>query len=241
MALLSGNKAFDTTDNSTEGSSHRCGYCDLEHSLWATLESWTECCCCCCCFPTSDMNRDRGTGNPLETVPQLEDKMTKRKWQKDSQPLLKEKTEENLRGVHFCVFWFCFSERASCFCFCFVTAFALWEWKRRCRFYGEGWNRPLEDSVLYCFFLVRSSFIIFPLLNSEMTFEQGLLTGILESQREVGQGEIRKPAALPRIKISMALNCLNISKSNTAWGEKHRREASSPTPPSRAEEASGNI
>lgn len=35
-----------------------------------------------------------------------------------------------------------------------------------------------------------------------MTFEQGLLTGMLESQREVGQGEIRKPAAQPRKNIN---------------------------------------
>lgn len=63
-----------------------------------------------------------------------------------------------------------------------------------------------------------------------MTFEQGLLTGILESQREVGQGEKYGNLLLyQEKKKSMALNCLNISKSNMAWEEKkNRREASSP-------------
>lgn len=93
-------------------------------------------------------------------------------------------------------------------------------------------------------FLARSSFVISPppLLNSgKRLFEQGWLTGILESQREVGQGEIRKPAALPRKKYQWPWTVLIFP--NQIWrGEKNRRrEASSPTPPSRAEEASGNI
>lgn len=156
--------------------------------------------------------------------------MTKRKWQKRFTASSEGKrTEENLRGVHFFVFPFCyfFSERASCFSFLFRHNFCFTRIETRLWFLLGGMKQAFGGQRMFCYFFFFLWF--FPLLNLGKTFEQGLLTGILESQREMGQGEIWKPAALPRKKISMALNCLNISKSNMAWGEKkNRREASSP-------------
>lgn len=70
-----------------------------------------------------------------------------------------------------------------------------------------------------CFF-----FFHFPPLELEkkVTVEQGLLTGSLESQEtwdKVKYGNL----LLFKEKILMALNCLNISKSFAAWGEKKEK------------------
>lgn len=82
--------------------------------------------------------------------------------------------------------------------------------------------------------------LFFPSWIWEKTFEQGLLTGSLEAQRELGQGEIRKPAALQRKKYQWPWTVL-IFPNQIRCGEENRREATSPAPPSQAEEASGNI
>lgn len=159
------------------------------------------------------------------------------KWQrengkkKDPQPLLKEKkTAENLRGVHFFVFWlllffFFFSERASCFCFCFCRNFALWERERRFGFHREEWNGPFGEWWKF-FWFVR--LLLFPPPSPswirETTFWTGVTYWNLGIPAWSGTRWNTETCCSTKKKISMALNCLNISKSNVAWGEKNAEE-----------------
>lgn len=67
-----------------------------------------------------------------------------------------------------------------------------------------------------------------PLKLREVTVEQGLLTGSFENPKGIGTkvkyGNLLLFEELK--KKLMALNCVNISKSYTAWEEKNKMEAS---------------
>lgn len=119
--------------------------------------------------------------------------------------------ELNFRGIQFkkFCFLFFFLERAS---FCFHLPILYFN--KSHSFYREAWRRSFEAADVFWFVFFA---FLFPPYIWEVTVEQGLLTG--EIPRNLGKGGIRKPAALQRKKILMALNCLSISKSLVVWGE----------------------
>lgn len=118
--------------------------------------------------------------------------------------------ELNFRGIQFkkfCFLFFSLKGPVSAFICLFFTLISLIRFTGK---RGEGLLRQrMFSGLFFCF--------LFPPYIWEVTVEQGLLTG--EIPRNLGKGGIRKPAALQRKKILMALNCLSISKSLVVWGE----------------------
>lgn len=101
------------------------------------------------------------------------------------------------RGALLCVL-IVFFRKGQCV-FAFVLSQLCFTRMETSRSFLQGRMKQAFGGQWRFFWFVRLLWF-FPSWIREMTFEQGLLTGILESQRDVGQGEIRKPAALPRKK-----------------------------------------
>lgn len=128
------------------------------------------------------------------------------------------------RGALLC--FDCFSERASLF-FAFVLSQLCFTRMESSLSFFTGKNRPLEDSGGFPGFFVFCYFS--PLEFGKWLLNRGCLLESWKTQRDVGQGEIRKPAALPRKKYQWPWTVL-IFPNRVRCGEKKKkkREASSP-------------
>lgn len=163
---------------------------------------------------TSDINRDRGTCNPHATVTyNLKILMTERKRKQIHNLSRRERWGWISEGYSsLCLFYFLKGPVFSFICLFFTL---LYEESNVSLFYRDGWKRPFGTMEVFLFaFLLLS-----PLKFGNWLLNRGYWLEVWNPKR-IGRRWNTETCCSSKKKISMALNCLNISKSFMVWGEK---------------------